>query len=244
MRLFVSGSAPLPARVLEEFEGLFGHRILERYGMTETLMNLSNPYEGERRAGSVGRPLPGVEVRLVDHDGRDVAEGETGEVYLKGPNVFAGYWRQEEATRRAFDDGWFRTGDLGTRSGDGYYTLCGRRTDLIVSGGFNIYPREIESVLESHPAVGLVAVLGVADGTFGEVGHAFVELLPGREAAASDLKDWCAERLANYKVPKTFSIRPELPRLPIGKIDKQALKKELADLESGETSAQEFGSGP
>ena len=130
MRLFVSGSAPLPAHVLEEFRMLFGHTILERYGMTETIMNISNPYVGERRPGSVGLPLPGVSVRLSD----------TGEVLLKGPNVFAGYWKLDDATREAFIDGWFKTGDIATRSEDGYYTLSGRKSDLIISGGFNIYP--------------------------------------------------------------------------------------------------------
>ena len=141
MRLFVSGSAPLPPQVLENFRALFGHTILERYGMTETLMNISNPYEGERRQGSVGFPLPGVSVRLVDDAGVAVAPGETGEVYLKGPNVFGGYWRNDEATRAAFQDGWFRTGDLARVSPDGYYMLCGRRSDLIICGGFNVYPR-------------------------------------------------------------------------------------------------------
>jgi malonyl-CoA/methylmalonyl-CoA synthetase len=221
MRLFVSGSAPLPARVLEEFEGLFGHRILERYGMTETLMNLSNPYEGERRAGSVGRPLPGVEVRLVDHDGRDVAEGETGEVYLKGPNVFAGYWRQEEATRRAFDDGWFRTGDLGTRSGDGYYTLCGRRTDLIVSGGFNIYPREIEEFLLEQPSVAEVAVVGEPHPTRGEVPVAY--LVARGEIDVASLGALCEENLARFKRPRRFEVVPRLPRNALGKVQKHRL---------------------
>src|SRR6185312_3027577 len=126
MRLFVSGSAPLPAQILEEFRALFGHTILERYGMTETLMNLSNPYIGERRPGSVGFPLPGVSLRLLDAEHNPVPDGETGEVYLRGPNIFAGYWRREQATNEAFHDGYFRTGDLATRSEDGYYTLSGR----------------------------------------------------------------------------------------------------------------------
>lgn len=138
MRLFVSGSAPLPPAVLDGFEKLFRHRILERYGMSETLMNISNPYTGERRAGTVGLPLPGVSVRLLDSNGNPVADGETGGVHLRGPHVFSGYWKREEATRSAFMDGYFRTGDLATRSADGYYTLCGRKSDLIISAGFNI----------------------------------------------------------------------------------------------------------
>ena len=160
MRLFVSGSAPLPAQVLEDFRALFGHTILERYGMTETLMNISNPYVGERRQGSVGFPLPGVSVRLLNTEGPVVAPGETGELYLKGPNVFAGYWGKAEATEAAFRDGWFRTGDLASVSPDGYYTLSGRLSDLIISGGFNIYPREIEEFLMEQPEVAEAAVAG------------------------------------------------------------------------------------
>ena len=141
-RLFVSGSAPLPAHVHEAFHERFGHTILERYGMSETLMLISNPYEGDRRAGTVGLPLPGVSVRLGSSDG-SVPAGETAPVLVRGPNVFSGYWRNPDATAAAFEDGWFRTGDLAERSADGYYTLRGRASDLIISGGFNIYPREI-----------------------------------------------------------------------------------------------------
>jgi malonyl-CoA/methylmalonyl-CoA synthetase len=158
MRLFVSGSAPLPAPVLEDFRVKFGHIILERYGMSETLMNTSNPYEGERRPGTVGLPLPGVSARTVD-----------GEIQLRGPNIFLGYWRREEATRAAFQDGWFKTGDIATVSADGYYTLCGRKSDLIISGGFNLYPREIEELLTEHPAVTEAAVVARQDRVRGEV---------------------------------------------------------------------------
>src|SRR6266700_1179760 len=152
MRLFVSGSAPLPSQVLEDFRALFGHVILERYGMTETFMNISNPYTGERRPGTVGLPLPGVSVKLID-----------GELYVRGPNVFPGYWKREDATRAAFIGGYFRTGDLAVRSEDGYYTLQGRKSDLIISGGFNVYPREIEEFLEEQEGVAEAAVAGVAD---------------------------------------------------------------------------------
>src|SRR5207248_5037134 len=145
MRLFVSGSAPLPAQVLEEFQALFGHVILERYGMTETLMNISNPYIGERRAGTVGLPLPGVSVKLIE-----------GELYVRGPNVSPGYWRRDDAR----NDGYFATGDMAVRSEDGYYTLQGRKSDLIISGGFNIYPREIEEFLEEQIGVSEAAVVG------------------------------------------------------------------------------------
>ena len=174
MRLFVSGSAPLPAQVLEDFRKLFGHTILERYGMTETIMNISNPYDGERRPGSVGFPLPGVQARILNREGQDVPDGETGELYLKGPNVFPGYWRREDATRAAFVDGWFKTGDLAQRSPDGYYTLCGRRSDLIISGGFNIYPREIEEFLMEQPEVAEAAVAAEPDRVRGEVPVAYI----------------------------------------------------------------------
>ena len=174
MRLFVSGSAPLPAHVHNDFRARFGHAILERYGMTETMMNVSNPYDGERRAGTVGFPLPGVGVRLVRDDGRAAAFDEPGEVQIRGANVFAGYWRRDDATRAAFVDGWFRTGDLGVQSADGYITLRGRATDLIISGGFNIYPREIEEVILEAPGVREAVVVGAADPVRGEVPVAYI----------------------------------------------------------------------
>ncbi len=221
MRLFVSGSAPLPPQVLEEFRARFGHTILERYGMSENLMDISNPYLGERRAGSVGLPLPGVSVRLLDAGGREVAEGETGEIHLKGSNVFAGYWRREEATRAAFRDGWFRTGDLAVRSADGYYTLCGRKSDLIISGGFNIYPREIEEFLEEQDEVAEAAVKGSADTLRGEVPIAYVVLKSRCEGA--ELERRCRERLASFKVPRAFHFVEKLPRNAMGKIQKHLL---------------------
>jgi malonyl-CoA/methylmalonyl-CoA synthetase len=225
MRLFVSGSAPLPAQVLEDFERLFGHVILERYGMTETLMNISNPYAGERRAGTVGLPLPGVSVRLLDHEGRPVSDGETGEIYLRGPNVFAGYWKREEATRAAFLDGYFRTGDLAVRSPDGYYTLQGRRSDLIISGGFNIYPREIEEFLEEQASVAEAAVVGVSDELRGEVPVAYI--VPRGEADTAALEAACRAALASFKVPRDFIVVDNLPRTALGKIQKHLLPHQL-----------------
>ena len=221
MRLFVSGSAPLPAHVLEEFRAKFGHTILERYGMSENCMDMSNPYVGERRPGSVGLPLPGVSVRLLDADGRPVADGETGEIYLKGPNVFAGYWRREEATRAAFVDGYFRTGDLAVRSPDGYYTLCGRKSDLIISAGFNIYPREIEEFLLEQEEVDEAAVAGVPDRIRGEVPVAYVVLRTPIEASA--LEQRCREKLASFKIPRAFIPVDRLPRNAMGKIQKHLL---------------------
>lgn len=220
-RLFVSGSAPLPAEVLRDFEGLYGHTILERYGMSETLMNMSNPYAGERRAGTVGLPLPGVSVRLLNAAGEAVGAGETGEIHLRGANVFAGYWRREEATRAAFADGWFRTGDLATRSPDGYYTLCGRQSDLIISGGFNIYPREIEEFLEEQPEILEAAVKGVADRARGEVPVAYVVARADFDASAVEAR--CRASLASFKIPRRFVVVDGLPRNALGKVQKRLL---------------------
>jgi len=211
MRLFVSGSAPLPANVLEEFRALFGHTILERYGMTETIMNISNPYVGERRPGCVGLPLPGVSVKLSD----------SGEILLKGPNVFAGYWKREDATREAFVDGWFKTGDIATRSEDGYYTLSGRKSDLIISGGFNIYPREIEEFLMEQPEIIEAAVVGEPDRLRGEIPVAYIVV---REPVDSDvLLARCKAKLASFKVPRKLLTIDLLPRNALGKVQKHLL---------------------
>jgi malonyl-CoA/methylmalonyl-CoA synthetase len=210
MRLFVSGSAPLPAQVLEQFQALFGHTILERYGMTETLMNISNPYVGERRPGSVGLPLPGVSIQLRE-----------GEIYLRGPNICAGYWRREQAMREAFVDGWFRTGDLADRSPDGYYTLRGRKSDLIISGGYNIYPREIEEFLLEQPEIAEAAVAGAADPVRGQIPVAYLVLKSPIDAA--ELERRCRENLASFKAPRTFHVVERLPRNALGKVQKHLL---------------------
>ena len=221
MRLFVSGSAPLPAHVMEEFRELFGHTILERYGMSETLMNIGNPYTGERRPGSIGLPFPGISVRLLDPEGRPVYGGDTGEVYLKGPNIFAGYWKRDEATQAAFRDGYFRTGDLATRSPDGYYTLCGRKSDLIISGGFNIYPREIEEFLQEQRGVKEAAVIGVPDRLRGEVPVAYIVADGAFDAAVLEAE--CRQKLASFKVPRGFLPVEQLPRNAMGKLQKHLL---------------------
>jgi malonyl-CoA/methylmalonyl-CoA synthetase len=223
VRLFVSGSAPLPAQVLEDFRALYSHTILERYGMSETLMNLSNPYEGERRPGTVGFPLPGVSAKLLNAELQPVSEGETGEVYLRGPNIFAGYWRREEATRDAFVDGWFKTGDLATRSADGYYTLSGRRSDLIISGGFNIYPREIEEFLQEQPGIAEAAVVAQADRVRGEVPVAYIVVAGAIDFVA--LETTCRAKLASFKIPREFIVLETLPRNAMGKIVKHQLPK-------------------
>lgn len=223
MRLFVSGSAPLPAQILEDFRERFGHTILERYGMTETLMNLSNPYAGERRPGTVGLPLPGVSIRLLDAENKPVPDGETGEIHIRGPNVFTGYWRSENATRSAFADGYFRSGDLSVRSRDGYYTLRGRKNDLIISGGFNIYPREIEEFLQEQDEVAEAAVIGVPDRLRGEVPVAYLVAKAPLDSAILERR--CREKLASFKVPRGFVRVDHLPRTALGKIQKHLLPK-------------------
>jgi malonyl-CoA/methylmalonyl-CoA synthetase len=225
MRLFVSGSAPLPAHVFTTFRQRFGHAILERYGMSETLMNISNPYEGERRPGSVGFPLPGVSVLILNEEGEEVGDGEVGELSVRGPNVFPGYWggaRRHDPGAGPNADGWFRTGDLGERSTDGYYTLRGRRTDLIISGGFNIYPLEIEEVLLEQPGVREVAVCGVPDERRGEVPVAYIVADGSFDESA--LADVCRRTLASFKTPRAFIRVEELPRNALGKVQKHLLK--------------------
>ena len=221
LRLAVSGSAPLPAPVLERFQELYGHVILERYGMTETLMNASNPLVGERRAGSVGRPLPHVSIRILDDAGQPVPEGESGELWVRGPNVCAGYWRRPDATAATFRDGWFRTGDFGRRGANGYITLEGRRGDLIISGGFNIYPREIEELLSELPGVREAVVVGAPDPIRGEVPIAYVATDgPFDESAA---RARLGETLASFKHPRGYVPMDCLPRNAMGKVQKQLL---------------------
>jgi len=220
VRLFVSGSAPLPAPVFHAFEERFGHAILERYGMTETLMTLGNPYDGERRPGTVGRPFAGVETRIADGEGCEVGEGVTGGLLVRGPSVCAGYWRRPEATAAAFTpDGFFRTGDLAERAADGYVTLRGRASDLIISGGFNVYPSEIEDVLLEQPGVGEAAVVGRPDAARGELPVAYFVGSADPEALAAA----CARELASFKRPRAFVRVAALPRNAMGKVDKRQL---------------------
>lgn len=233
MRLFVSGSAPLRAETFEQFQRRTGHAILERYGMTETGMNTSNPLAGPRIAGTVGRPLPGVEVRVCESDGTPLAAGAVGELEVRGPNVFKGYWRKPDKTRAEFrDDGFFRTGDLGLIDENGYVTIVGRSKDMIISGGFNVYPKEIENAIDRLPGVRESAVFGVAHPDFGEGVAAAVVLEDGggdaghARALIARLKD----RLAGYKVPKRIVFVAELPRNAMGKVEKNRLRETFADL--------------
>jgi malonyl-CoA/methylmalonyl-CoA synthetase len=223
LRLFVSGSAPLPAATHRKFDELFGSVILERYGMSETLMNSGNPYDRERRPGSVGLPLPNVSIRICDETDTEVPSGKTGELQIKGSNVFSGYWRQEAATAEAFTrDGFFRSGDLGMRGDDGYITLQGRGKELIISGGFNVYPREIEEFLAKQPGVREAAVVGVRDTLKGERPLAFIASDTPIDADA--LSAACREGLASFKNPTAFVQVNALPRNALGKVQKHLLK--------------------
>jgi malonyl-CoA/methylmalonyl-CoA synthetase len=227
MRLFTSGSDRLPDEVFTGFQQTFGHTLLERYGMTETGMNLSNPLHGERRMGSVGLPLPGVEARIVHPETEaPLPDGEVGLVQVRGPHVFAEYWRQPEKTAASFTpDGWLRTGDLGYRAPDGYFTLQGRAKDLIITGGLNVYPPEVERVLADHPAVAANAVIGCPDPEWGEKIVAVVVSRAGVEISAVELIEYCQAKLARYKTPRRIVFVPDLPRNAMGKVQKVALRE-------------------
>ncbi|MBV8605222.1 MAG: malonyl-CoA synthase [Pelomonas sp.] len=234
MRLFISGSAPLLTDTFTAWQQRTGQTILERYGMSETLMLTSNPCrasDGARRAGTVGRALPGVGVRVMDDAGAPVAAGVVGQVQVRGPNVFAGYWRLPDKTREEFTaDGWFRTGDVGALDADGVLTLVGRSKDLIISGGFNVYPAEVEGFVNELPGVAETAVIGVPHADFGEavvavvVARANAQLSP--EAIGAELKG----RIAGFKVPKAVIVEAELPRNAMGKVQKKLLRERFAGL--------------
>ena len=220
LRLMMSGSAALPVRTLERWRDISGHTLLERYGMTEIGMALSNPVAGERRPGFVGSPLPDVEVRLVDESGADVADGTPGELEVRGPAVFLEYWRRPGETRAAFRDGWFRTGDVALVE-NGSFRLLGRTSiDIIKTGGFKVSALEIEEVLRTHPAIAECAVVGVSDEDWGECVSAAVELRDGASLSLDDLQQWAKSYLAPYKIPRALRQVPELPRNAMGKVVK------------------------
>jgi malonyl-CoA/methylmalonyl-CoA synthetase len=232
MRLFISGSAPLLADVHGEFHSRTGHKILERYGMTETNMNTSNPLAGPRIPGTVGPPLPGVEVRIVDAEsGRAIPQGEIGMIELRGPNVFVGYWDRPEETDDGFrEDGFFVTGDLGRIHADGYVEIVGRLKDLVISGGLNVYPAEIEAEVNQLDGIEESAVIGLADRDLGEAVTAVVVLDGSAAVTEDELLRQLRPRLAPYKVPKRIVIRGALPRNAMGKVEKNVLREELAAL--------------
>jgi malonyl-CoA/methylmalonyl-CoA synthetase len=227
MRLFVSGSAPLLAETHVEFEQRTGQRILERYGMTETGMLTSNPLEGDRRAGSVGPALPGTEIRVVDDDDRPCVAGTIGNVLVRGANVFSGYWRMPERNREEFTaEGFFRTGDMGMLAADGYLTIVGRSKDLIISGGYNVYPKEVELALDELPGVQESAVVGVPHPDFGEAVTAIVVAKKGGDRPVeAEMIAALKSRLANFKVPKRVHVVDELPRNAMGKVQKNVLRE-------------------
>jgi malonyl-CoA/methylmalonyl-CoA synthetase len=225
MRLFVSGSAPLSKELFGKFHKTFGHKILERAGMSESMMNFSNPYNGERRPGTVGSPLPGVEARIVDENFSDVPVNVPGEIVIRGTNLLREYWRNKEATQNCFRDGWFRTGDICTCDEDGYISIVGRAKDIIISGGVNLYPREIEEVIESMPEVKEAAVVGIPDEEFGESVKACVILEDGSRLCEAEVIEYCKDKLASFKKPKHVEFMDALPKNAMGKIVKDKLKK-------------------
>jgi malonyl-CoA/methylmalonyl-CoA synthetase len=226
LRLMMSGSAALPVHILERWREITGHTLLERYGMTEIGMALSNPLDGERRPGCVGQPLPEVDVRLVDEQGHVAADGAPGELEVRGPAVFTEYWQRPDETRAAFRDGWFRTGDMAVLE-NGSYRLLGRTSvDIIKTGGFKVSALEIEEVLRTHPAVAECAVVGVSDAEWGERVSVAVEFKPGAALSLSDLQAWAKPLLAPYKIPRALVPVAGLPRNAMGKV----VKPEVAGL--------------
>jgi len=232
MRLFVSGSAPLLAETHREWFARTGHAVLERYGMTETNMNTSNRYDGERVPGAVGYPLPGVAVRVTDPEtGKELARDEVGMIEVKGPNVFKGYWRMPEKTKAEFrDDGFFITGDLGKIDGKSYVHILGRGKDLVISGGFNVYPKEIETEIDAMPGVIESAVIGVPHADFGEGVTAVVVCTKGAKVDEGAVLKALEERLAKFKMPKRVIVVDELPRNTMGKVQKNILRNTYSDL--------------
>jgi long-chain acyl-CoA synthetase len=225
-RLCISGGAPLPPPVLEAFEAKYGVHIYEGYGPTECAPVLTvNPPGGNRKVGSVGPPLPRVELQVVDERGERLSPGEVGEIVARGPNVMKGYLNRPEETAEALRGGWYHTGDLGRMDQDGYFYIVDRQNDLILVGGLNVYPREVELVLGSHPAVAEAAVIGIPDRVRGEVPRGLVILKNGQKVGAHELLRWCRQRLANYKVPRTITFVPDLPRTATGKVLKAALRE-------------------
>jgi malonyl-CoA/methylmalonyl-CoA synthetase len=230
-RLFISGSAPLLAETHRAFEDRTGQRILERYGMTETNMNTSNPYDGDRRAGTVGRALPGVELRVVDPETRAPRPtGEIGMIEVRGPNVFQGYWNMPDKTAEDLRaDGFFVTGDLGMIDADGYVTISGRAKDLIIAGGFNIYPKEIEEALDAHPDIHESAVIGVPHPDLGEAVLGVIVPAPGATPDPQAILQALGDGLARFKLPRALEIVPDLPRNTMGKVQKNLLRAQFKD---------------
>ena len=228
VRLFVSGSAPLLTETFENFTEKTGHTILERYGMSETAMLTSNPYLGARKAGTVGHALSGVSVRVMNKEGERCATGEIGDIQVRGPNIFKGYWQMPEKTAEEFtEDGYFKTGDVGCFDAEGYLSIVGRSKDLIISGGYNVYPKEIESVINEMPGVLESAVISVPHPDFGEAVVAVVVMRDGAALVEAAMIDSLKARIANFKVPKRVHFVAELPRNTMGKVQKNILREQI-----------------
>ncbi|MFJ9179314.1 long-chain fatty acid--CoA ligase [Streptomyces sp. NPDC102360] len=224
VRVAATGGAAMPVDVLHRFEAAFGCPVVEGYGLSETSPVVTlGAVDGVRKPGSIGTPVDGVEVRLIDDEGKDVADGATGELAVRGPNVMTGYWNRPEADAAAFTDGWFRTGDLARRDTDGHYFIVDRKKDMIIRGGYNVYPREIEEVFYTHPAVAEAAVVGVPHDLHGEEVTAVITLRPGSTTTSEELTDYVKARVAPYKYPRTIRLVDALPKGPTGKILKRAL---------------------
>jgi malonyl-CoA/methylmalonyl-CoA synthetase len=239
MRLFISGSAALLAETHRAWQGKTGHAILERYGMTETGMNTSNPYDGDRVPGTVGFPLPGVDLRITDSEtGRPLGVNEIGMIEVRGPNVFKGYWRMPEKTAAEFrEDGFFITGDLGKIDQRGYVHIVGRGKDLIITGGFNVYPKEVETEIDSLPGVAESAVIGLPHPDFGEGVAAVVVPEKGASVTEDQVLTFLAERLAKFKLPKCVFVVSDLPRNTMGKVQKNVLRDTYRDLYASRRTA-------
>jgi long-chain acyl-CoA synthetase len=219
MRLWTVGSAPMPVDAMEKFKERYGFELLERYGMTETAVVIaSNPLKGKRKPGSVGLPIPGVEVMIVDDEDNPLPVNEVGEIVVRGPNVMKGYWNRPQETEEAFRNGWFHTGDLGKIDEEGYLHIVGRKKEMIISGGFKVFPREVEEVLHTHPKVKEVAVVGIPDPVRGESVKAYIVLKDGTTATEKELDEYCRNNLAAFKVPRIYEFVSSIPRTPSGKI--------------------------
>jgi long-chain acyl-CoA synthetase len=219
IRMGLSGGASLSVELLKNWEKRFNAEILEVYGLTEsTGLVTANPVDGVRKAGSIGIAVPNVQTRLIDKEGMDAGKGEAGEILFKGPNATRGYWKLPEQTAESIRDGWVHTGDLAQQDEEGYFFIAGRKKDLIITGGYNVYPREVEEILYTHPAVYEAAVIGTADEVKGEIPKAFITLRAGLTATEKEIVEFCKQNLASYKVPRQVEIRPELPKSSTGKI--------------------------
>ncbi len=233
LRFAMCGSAPVPTEVLKQFEATFGVLVIEGYGLSEsTCRSTFNPPDEKRRPGSCGKPI-GNEMKVFDEEDNEVPDGELGEIVLRGPNILKGYFKNAEATAHAFRSGWFHTGDIGYRDADGFFYIADRKSDMIIRAGENIYPREIDDILYTHPAVAHAAVIGVPDELYGEEVAAFIVLNKGEKVSEEELTSFCREHLADYKCPKTVHFVDDIPKGPTGKLLKRELSRLYQDSRKG-----------